>query len=57
MASSEGSNTGRSGKALAAFNLSRGLNVSHHKISRPLISKAQQMHDTRDDEMFPGLRI
>jgi type IV secretion system protein VirD4 len=52
MASSEGSNTGRSGKALAASNLSRGSNVSYHEISRPLIRKAELMHDTRDDEMF-----
>jgi type IV secretion system protein VirD4 len=52
MASSEGSNTGRSGKALAASNLSRGSNISYHEISRPLIRKAELMHDTRDDEMF-----
>jgi type IV secretion system protein VirD4 len=52
MASSEGSNTGRSGKALAASNFSRGSNISYHEISRPLIRKAELMHDTRDDEMF-----
>ena len=52
MASSEGTNTGKSGKALAASNLSRGSNVSYHEISRPLIRKAELMHDTRDDEMF-----
>jgi type IV secretion system protein VirD4 len=52
MASSEGTNTGQSGKALAAANLSRGSNISYHEISRPLIRKAELMHDTRDDEMF-----
>jgi type IV secretion system protein VirD4 len=52
MASSEGNNTGRSGKALGASNLSRGSNISYHEISRPLIRKAELMHDTRDDEMF-----
>ena len=52
MASSEGTNTGKSGKVLAASNLSRGSNISYHEISRPLIRKAELMHDTRDDEMF-----
>jgi type IV secretion system protein VirD4 len=52
MASSEGNNSGRSGKALGASNLSRGSNISYHEISRPLIRKAELMHDTRDDEMF-----
>ena len=52
MASSEGTNTGKSGKALAASNLSRGSNVNYHEMSRPLIRKAELMHDTRDDEMF-----
>lgn len=52
MASSEGTNTGKSGRALAASNLSRGSNISYHEISRPLIRRAELMHDTRDDEMF-----
>jgi type IV secretion system protein VirD4 len=52
IASSEGTNTGRSGKAMAAPNLSRGSNVSYHEMSRPLIRKAELMHDTRDDEIF-----
>ena len=52
MASSEGLNTGRAGKALEASSLSRGSTVSYHEISRPLIRKAELMHDTRDDEMF-----
>lgn len=52
IASSEGNNTGRAGKALDASSRSRGSNVSYHEISQPLIRKAELMHDTRDDEMF-----
>jgi type IV secretion system protein VirD4 len=52
MASSEGSNTGRAGKAMEASNISRGSNVSYHEIGRPLIRKAELMHDVRDDEQF-----
>ena len=51
IASSEGINSGRSGKLLAS-NLSRGSNTSYQELSRPLIRKAELMHDTRDDEMF-----
>ncbi|MHB1302594.1 MAG: type IV secretory system conjugative DNA transfer family protein [Acidiphilium sp.] len=52
MASSEGMNTGKSGKAMQSASLSRGSNVSYHEIGRPLIRKAELMHDVRDDEMF-----
>jgi type IV secretion system protein VirD4 len=52
MASSEGTNAGKSGKAFGASNLSRGSNISYHEISRPLIRKAELMRDTRDDELF-----
>jgi type IV secretion system protein VirD4 len=52
MASSEGMNTGKSGKALQSASLSRGSNISYHEIGRPLIRKAELMHDVRDDEMF-----
>ena len=56
MASSEGTNTGRSGKTLEASNLSRGSNVSYHEISRPLVRKAELMRNTRDDELFVLVR-
>lgn len=52
MASSEGMNTGKSGKAMQSASLSRGSNISYHEIGRPLIRKAELMHDLRDDEMF-----
>jgi type IV secretion system protein VirD4 len=52
MASSEGQNTGRAGKALEASNISRGSNISYHEIGRPLIRKAELMRDVRDDEQF-----
>jgi type IV secretion system protein VirD4 len=52
MASSEGINTGRAGKALEASNISRGSNISYHEIGRPLIRKAELMRDVRDDEQF-----
>jgi type IV secretion system protein VirD4 len=52
MASSEGVNTGRAGKAMEASNISRGSNVSYHEIGRPLIRKAELMRDARDDEQF-----
>jgi type IV secretion system protein VirD4 len=56
LASSEGTNTGRSGKTLEASNLSGGSNVSYHEISRPLIHKAELMRNTRDDELFVLVR-
>jgi type IV secretion system protein VirD4 len=52
MASSEGTNMGRAGKAMEASNISRGSNISYHEIGRPLIRKAELMHDVRDDEQF-----
>jgi len=52
MASSEGSNTGTSGKGFEVGNRSRGSNISYHEISRPLIRKAELMRATRDDEIF-----
>ncbi|WP_427980388.1 type IV secretory system conjugative DNA transfer family protein [Acidocella sp.] len=52
MASSEGTNTGKAGKAMEASNLSRGSNISYHEIGRPLIRAAELMHDVRDDEQF-----
>jgi type IV secretion system protein VirD4 len=52
MASSEGTNTGSAGKALESSSRSRGSNISYHEISRPLIRKAELMHDTRADELF-----
>ncbi|MBU6418758.1 MAG: type IV secretory system conjugative DNA transfer family protein [Proteobacteria bacterium] len=52
MASSEGSNTGASGKGFEIGNRSRGSNISYHEIGRPLIRKAELMHDVRDDEQF-----
>ncbi len=52
MASSEGTNTGSAGKALESASRSRGSNVSYHEISRPLIRRAELMHDARADELF-----
>jgi type IV secretion system protein VirD4 len=52
MTSSEGTNTGKSGKALAVSNLSRGANITVREMGRPLIRKAELMHDTREDELF-----
>ncbi len=52
MASSEGTNTGSSGKGFETGNRSRGSNISYHEIGRPLIRKAELMRDVRDDEMF-----
>lgn len=52
MASSEGSNTGTSGKGFEVGNRSRGSNISYHEIGRPLIRKAELMRDVRDDEQF-----
>jgi type IV secretion system protein VirD4 len=52
IASSEGSNTGRSGRPMEIMNASRGANISYHEIGRPLIRKAELMHDVRDDEQF-----
>ena len=39
-------------RTLESASGSRGSNVSYHEISRPLIRKAELMHDTRADELF-----
>lgn len=52
MASSEGRNTGKAGKAMEASNISLGSNISYHEIGRPLIRKAELMRNVRDDEQF-----
>jgi type IV secretion system protein VirD4 len=52
MASSEGTNSGKAGKAFESTNLSRGSNISYHEIGRPLIRKAELMRSVRDDEQF-----
>lgn len=52
VASSEGTNTGSAGKALESASRSRGSNLSYHEISRPLLRKAELMHNTRADELF-----
>lgn len=56
MASSEGINTGKAGKAMESSSLSRGSNVSYHEISRPLLRKAELMQETRTDELFVVMR-
>jgi type IV secretion system protein VirD4 len=50
MATSEGSNTGSSGKSLETGSRSRGANTSFHEISRPLIRREELMNDCRTDE-------
>jgi len=52
MASSEGSNTGSSGKAFESGSRSRGATTSYHEISRPLIRAAELKQDVRSDEAF-----
>ena len=56
MATSEGSNSGRSGKALEQSNVSRGENFSMQEIGRPLIRKSELMSDVRGDEAFVVVR-
>jgi type IV secretion system protein VirD4 len=56
MATSEGSNTGASGKALETGSRSRGANTSYHEISRPLIRREELMNDCRTDEAFVVIR-
>lgn len=56
MATSESSNSGRSGKALEQSSLSRGENVSVHEMGRPLIRKSELMSDVRGDEAFIVVR-
>jgi type IV secretion system protein VirD4 len=52
MASSEGTNTGTSGKGFESGSRSRGANISYHEISRPLIRAAELKQDVRADEAF-----
>jgi type IV secretion system protein VirD4 len=52
MASSEGTNTGSSGKAFETGSRSRGSTTSYHEISRPLIRAAELKQDVRSDEAF-----
>jgi type IV secretion system protein VirD4 len=52
MATSAGSNSGSSGKALEVGSRSRGANTSYHEISRPLIRREELMNDCRSDEAF-----
>lgn len=52
LASSEGSNSGTSGKGFELMSRSRGTNKNVHEISRPLIKAAELLRDTREDELF-----
>ena len=56
MATSEGSNTGSSGKSFETGSRSRGANTSYHEISRPLIRREELMNDCRTDEVFVIIR-
>ncbi|WP_275878799.1 type IV secretory system conjugative DNA transfer family protein [Komagataeibacter oboediens] len=56
MATSEGSNTGTSGKGWEASNRSRGANTSFHEISRPLIRREELLNNVRVDEAFVVVR-
>lgn len=56
MATSEGNNTGTSGKSFETGSRSRGANASYHEISRPLIRKDELMQDCRTDEAFIVMR-
>lgn len=52
VASSEGANTGSSGKGLEPGSRSSGKNTNIHEISRPLIRPDELMNDCRTDELF-----
>ena len=56
MATSEGSNTGSSGKSFETASRSRGANTSYHEISRKLIRREELMNDCRTDEVFVIIR-
>lgn len=56
MATSEGSNSGTSGKSFETGSRSRGANASYHEISRPLIRREELMNDCRTDEVFVIIR-
>jgi type IV secretion system protein VirD4 len=52
MATSQGGNTGTSGKSFETGSRSRGTNTSYHEISRPLIRRDELLNDCRADEAF-----
>jgi type IV secretion system protein VirD4 len=52
MATSQGGNTGTSGKSFEVGSRSRGTNTSYHEISRPLIRRDELLNDCRTDEAF-----
>ena len=52
MATSQGSQTGTSGKSFETGSRSRGSNESYHEVSRALIRREELMNDTRTDEAF-----
>ena len=56
MATSEGSNSGSSGKSFETGARSRGANTSYHEIGRPLIRREELMNDCRTDEAFVIVR-
>ena len=56
IATSEGSNTGSSGKSFETGSRSRGSNTSYHEIRRPLIRREDLMNDCRTDETFIVIR-
>ena len=56
MATSQGSNTGSSGKSFETGSRSRGSNTSYHEISRSLIRREELMNDCRTDEAFIVIR-
>ena len=56
MTTTEGSNTGSSGKAFEVHARSKGANTSFSEISRPLIRREELMNDCRADEAFVVVR-
>jgi type IV secretion system protein VirD4 len=56
MASSEGFNSGSSGKPFETGSKSRGDNTSYHEISRPLMRATELTQDVREDELFVLMR-
>jgi type IV secretion system protein VirD4 len=56
MATSQGNNTGTTGKNFESGSRSRGANESYHEISRPLIRRDELLNDCRSDEAFIVMR-
>lgn len=56
MASSEGFNSGSSGKPFETGSKSHGDNTSYHEISRPLMRATEFLQDAREDEVFVLMR-